>query len=65
MVDGKETTRMGATAVGPDQATDGSGVGQRLIPEEPMVRLYKPYLIRHGLMCPLLPVDRVKLGNIA
>ncbi|KAI0047870.1 glycoside hydrolase family 16 protein [Auriscalpium vulgare] len=35
-MDGQPTVRMGATAVGPDQGTDGSGVGQRLIPEEPM-----------------------------
>lgn len=35
--DGQQTARLGATAVGPDQdATVGSGVGQRLIPEEPM-----------------------------
>lgn len=27
---------MGAAAVGPDTGTGGSGVGQRLIPEEPM-----------------------------
>jgi hypothetical protein len=27
---------MGAAAVGPDQGTGGSGVDQRLIPEEPM-----------------------------
>ncbi|TFY65614.1 hypothetical protein EVG20_g5481 [Dentipellis fragilis] len=32
----KPTARMGAGAVGPDQGSDGSGVGQRLIPEEPM-----------------------------
>ncbi|GLB40793.1 putative glycoside hydrolase family 16 protein [Lyophyllum shimeji] len=35
-VDGKESHRVGAAAVGPDQGSDGSGVGQRLIPEEPM-----------------------------
>jgi len=35
---GQPTVRMGATSVGPDP--DGSGVGQRLIPEEPMVRCY-------------------------
>jgi Beta-glucan synthesis-associated protein (SKN1). len=28
--------RMGAAAVGLDQGADGSGVGRRLIPEEPM-----------------------------
>lgn len=37
-VDGKPSIRVGASAVGPDtDATTGSGVGQRLIPEEPMV----------------------------
>jgi beta-glucan synthesis-associated protein KRE6 len=35
-VDGKRTHRVGAGAVGPDQSDIGSGVGQRLIPEEPM-----------------------------
>ncbi|KAJ7228320.1 concanavalin A-like lectin/glucanase, partial [Mycena pura] len=35
-VDGQQTLRMGAGAVGPDQGPDGSGVGQRLIPVEPM-----------------------------
>ncbi|KAK7054157.1 beta-glucan synthesis-associated protein-domain-containing protein [Favolaschia claudopus] len=35
-VNGTQTTRMGATAVAADQGTDGSGVGQRLIPVEPM-----------------------------
>ncbi|KAJ7094453.1 beta-glucan synthesis-associated [Mycena belliarum] len=35
-VNGSATSRMGATAVGPDQGADGSGVGQRLIPVEPM-----------------------------
>lgn len=42
-LDGQPTVRLGAAALGPD--TDpklGSGVGQRLIPEEPMVR--SPYL---------------------
>lgn len=36
--DGKPSVRMGASAMGPDQGTDGSQVSQRLIPEEPMVR---------------------------
>lgn len=35
-VDGSPSVRMGASAVGPDQGTGGSGVGQRLIPVEPM-----------------------------
>lgn len=39
---------MGASAVGPDQGTGGSGVGQRLISEEPMVRSY------HSFTLPLL-----------
>ncbi|KDQ52324.1 glycoside hydrolase family 16 protein [Jaapia argillacea MUCL 33604] len=33
---GKATVRVGAGAVGPDQGPEGSMVGQRLIPEEPM-----------------------------
>ena len=36
-MDGTPTISMGAGAVGPDQGPNGSGVGQRLIPEEPMV----------------------------
>jgi len=35
-VDGQRSHRVLATAVAPDQGTDGSGVGQRLVPEEPM-----------------------------
>ncbi|KAJ6515518.1 beta-glucan synthesis-associated [Mycena sanguinolenta] len=35
-VNGTESARMGAAAVGPDQGDGGSGVGQRLIPVEPM-----------------------------
>ena len=35
-VDGQQTSSLYAPAVGPDQGTGGSGVGQRLIPEEPM-----------------------------
>lgn len=33
---GEKTMYMSAAAVGPDPLPDGSGVGQRLIPEEPM-----------------------------
>ncbi|KAJ7229413.1 beta-glucan synthesis-associated protein-domain-containing protein [Mycena haematopus] len=35
-VNGSTSARMGAGAVGPDQGPSGSGVGQRLIPVEPM-----------------------------
>ncbi|PPQ73668.1 hypothetical protein CVT26_010760 [Gymnopilus dilepis] len=34
--DGQKTYQIWASAVGPDQGTDGSGVSARLIPEEPM-----------------------------
>ena len=44
-MDGQQTIRMGAGAVGPDQGPDGSGVGQRLIPEEPMVRSYLSFTL--------------------
>jgi hypothetical protein len=37
MANGAQTMRMSQAAVGPDQGPTGSGVGQRLIPEEPMV----------------------------
>jgi hypothetical protein len=39
------TVSMGAGAVGPDQGPDGSGVGQRLIPEEPMVKSYHTFTL--------------------
>jgi hypothetical protein len=35
-VDGQQTSTLYAPAIGPDQGTGGTGVGQRLIPEEPM-----------------------------
>jgi len=37
MVNGNPSHRVGADAMGPDQGPDGSGVGRRIIPEEPMV----------------------------
>jgi len=37
MVNGNPSHRLGADAMGPDQGPDGSGVGRRIIPEEPMV----------------------------
>ncbi|KAI5115630.1 hypothetical protein M0805_000612 [Coniferiporia weirii] len=36
VANGQETMRMGANAVAEDPLPDGSGVGRRLIPEEPM-----------------------------
>lgn len=44
-MDDTPTIRMGAGAVGPDQGTDGSGVSQRLISEEPMVRSCHPFTL--------------------
>ena len=38
MSNGQPTYRLGAAAVGPDMGINGSMVGQRRIPEEPMVR---------------------------
>ncbi|KAG7100302.1 hypothetical protein E1B28_002077 [Marasmius oreades] len=35
-VDGKQSVKMVPKAVGPDTGNGGSGVGQRLVPEEPM-----------------------------
>ncbi|RDB14975.1 putative beta-glucan synthesis-associated protein C23H3.11c [Hypsizygus marmoreus] len=35
-VDGTKSHRLGSAAMAPDQGAGGSGVGQRLIPEEPM-----------------------------
>ena len=42
MVDGKPSHRVGADAMGPDQGPGGTGVGRRLIPEEPMVGFSDP-----------------------
>lgn len=39
-VDGKKTVRMAASSMGPDTGADGSQVSQRLVPEEPMVRIF-------------------------
>ena len=40
-MNGSPTARMGASAVGPDQdPTVGSGVRQRIIPVEPLVRVF-------------------------
>lgn len=39
MVNGNPSHRVGADAMGPDQGPDGTGIGRRLIPEEPMVGL--------------------------
>ncbi|KAH8110124.1 beta-glucan synthesis-associated [Phellopilus nigrolimitatus] len=36
VADGKETIRMGANSINADPLPDGTGVGRRLIPEEPM-----------------------------
>jgi hypothetical protein len=41
-VNGNPTARLGASAVGSDtDGTVGSGVGQRLIPLEPMVSVFR------------------------
>lgn len=38
MANGKPTQKMTAAAMAPDMGTGGAQVGQRIIPEEPMVR---------------------------
>jgi hypothetical protein len=48
MMDDTPTIRMGAGAVGPDQGTGGSGVSQRLISEEPMVKSYHPFTLPYS-----------------
>lgn len=40
MVNGNPSHRVAADAMGPDQGPDGTGVGRRLIPEEPMVNIF-------------------------
>lgn len=60
MVDGTPSYRLGADAMGPDQGSDGSGVGRRLIPEEPMVGFGDGPLVRVCSQC--LPVLGDQLG---
>lgn len=50
-MDGQPTIKMGAGAVGPDQGSNGSGVGARLIPEEPMVRSSPIHLTSAHRLC--------------
>ena len=52
MVNGKPTHRIGAEAMGPDQGPDGSGVGRRIIPEEPMVGFGGSPLSHICSLCP-------------
>ena len=63
-MDGQPTVRMGAGAVGPDQGADGSGVDQRLIPEEPMV-MSAPIISKFLFNADPLPVHCFELGYIA
>lgn len=51
MVDGNPSHRVGADAMGPDQGPDGTGVGRRIIPEEPMVRFDDSPLAHIRLLC--------------
>lgn len=44
---GKQSLRVGANSVDEDPLPDGSGVGRRLIPEEPMVRIL-PFSSAHS-----------------
>ena len=55
-VDGQQTSSLWAAAVGPDSSTGeggggGSGVGQRLIPEEPMA-----IILNLGISCMFFPL---------
>jgi hypothetical protein len=38
--DNKPSARMGASAMGPDSGVNSTGVSQRIVPEEPMVRFF-------------------------
>ena len=51
-VNGQQTTSLWAAAVGPDQGTGGSGVGQRLIPEEPLALVLNLGISRTFFFCP-------------
>ena len=52
-VNGSPTARVGASALGPDQdGTTGSGVGQRLIPVEPMASI--PPFVKKTLVSKLM-----------
>ena len=63
MVDGNPSHRIGAGAVGPDKGPDGSGVGPRLIPEEPMVGFGGSPRTRVCLQC--LPGLGFELGYVS
>jgi hypothetical protein len=54
---------MGADAVGPDQGSGGSGVGARLIAEEPMVRFNQLFTLR--LLNRLYLVNSYESGHVA
>lgn len=56
MVDGKQSIRLGAPAMGSDQGTNGTGVGQRLIPEEPMSIILNLGISRKFFLCFFLSV---------
>ena len=52
--------------MGPDQGDGGSMVGQRRIPEEPMVRVFQASVITsssHSSLC-IITVDRSQFGYI-
>lgn len=61
MVNGKPSHRVGALAVGPDQGPDGTGVGRRLIPEEPMV-ISRGSLLHSQLLIIVLQALVLNLG---
>jgi len=51
-VDGQQTSSVWAAAVGPDTGEGGSGVGQRLIPKEPMA-----IILNLGMSSNWQPID--------
>lgn len=57
MSGGQPTVRMGAGAVGADPLPDGSGVSERLIPEEPM-----SIVLNLAISCELALVPRWFVG---
>ena len=62
MVNGNPSHRVGADAMGPDQGPDGSGVGRRIIPEEPMVSSGRSPPTRVRSLC--LAVVGPQLGHV-
>lgn len=64
-VDGSPTHRVGYGAVGPDPEPTGSGIGQRIIPEEPMSIILNLGMSRTSSIRPSSPSCSSLPGSIS